>query len=183
VRDLAERGGRLSWITQREPKARHGRRETRHLWALADPELNRYVGSSGEHGLPWPHLQQVCRIERERVHVRGGQVLKREVEITYAITSREPARATAAALLRANRGHWTIENGSHWIRDVVLGEDACLIRSGAAPQAMAACRNLVLALLRRAGYLHIAAALRTLAARPATAVALVTAIPSTKVVK
>ena len=43
---------------------------------------------------------------------------------------------------------------------MVLGEDACAIRSGAAPQAMAACRNLVLALLRRAGYPSVAAALR-----------------------
>jgi hypothetical protein len=110
-------------------------------------------------------------------------VVEREVEVTYAITSRGAERAAAATLLRANRGHWQVENGSHWVRDVVLGEDACLIRSGAAPQAVAACRNLTLALLRRAGYPCIAAALRTLAARPAVAVALVTAPPPAKVVK
>jgi hypothetical protein len=182
-RDLAERGGRLDGVTLREPKARHGRRETRRLWALADPALNGYVGSSGDHRTPWPHLQQLLRIERQRVHLRGGQVYKQEVEITYAVTSRSTERATAADLLRANRAHWQIENGSHWVRDVVLGEDASLIRSGAAPQVVAACRNLVLALVRRAGYGSVAAALRTLAARPATAVALVTAIPLAKVVK
>lgn len=170
-------------MTVREPKARHGRRETRRLWALADPEVTQYVGSSGEHGTPWPHLQQVCRIERERVHVRRGQVIEREVEVSYAITSRAAEHATAADLLRANRGHWSIENGSHWVRDVVLGEDASLIRSGAAPQVVAACRNLTLALLRRAGYPCIAAALRTLAARPAVAVTLVTSVPQPKVVK
>lgn len=180
---MAERGGQLSWTTRQEPKARHGRRETRRLWALADPSLNAYVGSSGDHGTAWPHLQQVCRIERERLHVRGGRVTQRQFEVTYAITSRAATEADAAALLRANRAHWSIENGSHWVRDVVLGEDACAIRSGAAPQAVAACRSLVLALLRRAGYLSIAAALRTLAARPAVAVALVTAPPSTQVVK
>ncbi len=103
--------------------------------------------------------------------------------MTYAITSRPAARATAADLLRANRAHWRIENGSHWVRDVVLGEDACLVRSGAAPQALAACRNLVLALLRQAGYPCIAAALRTLAARPAQAVTLVTATAPPPVVK
>ena len=118
-------------------------------------------------------MGQICRIERERLHVHRGRVTRREVEVTYAITSRPAGRAGAATLLRANRGHWSIENGSHWVRDVVLGEDACTIRSGAAPQAMAACRNLVLALLRRAGYPGIAAALRTLAARPHLAVALV----------
>ena len=180
---MAARGGRLTWIRQQEPKAHHGRRETRRLWALADPALNGYVGSSGEHGTPWPHLQQVCRIERERLVVRGGRVVEREVEISYAITSCPAERATAAALLRANRGHWSIENGSHWVREVVLGEDGCAIRSGAAPQAMAACRNLVLALLRRAGYPGIAAALRTLAARPSLAVALVTAVPPARLMK
>jgi hypothetical protein len=48
---------------------------------------------------------------------------------------------------------------------------------------MAAGRNLVLALLWRAGSSCTAPARRTLAARPATAVAPVTAVPSTKVVK
>src|SRR5439155_15158525 len=125
LRDLAARGGRLGRVTRREPKARHGRRETRRLWALADPALNRYVGSSGEYGTAWPQLQQVCRIERERLQLRRGQVVRRELEVSYAITSCPAERAPAAALLRANRGHWGIENGSHWVRDMVLGEDAC----------------------------------------------------------
>ena len=167
----------------REPKARHGRYETRRLWALSDPSLNGYVGSSGAQATAWPHLAQVCRIERERLQVRRGQVVGRQVEVTYAITSRAADRSRAADLLRANRGHWRIEVGSHWVRDVVRGEDASRIRSGAAPQAMAACRNLTLALLRCAGYACIAAALRTLAARPAVAVALVTALPPTQVMK
>ncbi len=162
-------------MVAREPKARHGRREVRRLWALADPEVNRYAGSSGEHGTPWPHLRQVCRVERERVLVRRGQVVKREIEVGYAITSSPPERADAAALLRDLRGHWHIENGAHYVRDVIFDEDRCQIRSGAAPQAMAACRNLVLALLRGrpGGCPNIAAALRTYAARPRDAVTLV----------
>ena len=40
----------------REPKARHGRREVRMVWAIADPALNAYVGSAGAVGQPWPHL-------------------------------------------------------------------------------------------------------------------------------
>lgn len=173
MRDLAHRGGRLDAVVVREPKARHGRREVRRLWALADPELNAYAGSSGAHGVAWPHLQQVCRIERERAHVRRGRVVRAEVEVSYAITSTPPDQADAAALLRDTRGHWRIENGGHWVRDVTFDEDRCQIRSGAAPQAFAACRNLAITLLRRAGHHNIAAALRTGAGRPATAVALV----------
>ena len=40
MRDLVERGGRLSTAARREPKARHGRQEERRLWALFDPEPN-----------------------------------------------------------------------------------------------------------------------------------------------
>lgn len=137
-RDLATRGGRLEAVVVREPKARHGRREERRLGALADPEVNGYAGSSGEWGTPWPSLRQVCRLERERVLVRQGQVVEREIEVGYAITSAPPERADAASLLRGLRGHWQIENCSHHVRDVTFDEDRCQIRSGAAPQAVAA---------------------------------------------
>jgi hypothetical protein len=159
-----------------EPKARHGRREVRLLWALADPELNAYAGSSGEHGTAWPHLAQVCRVERRRSLRRGGRVVAQQEEVSYAVTSAPPERAGAADLLRALRGHWGIENKIHWVRDVTFDEDRCQVRTGAAPQAFAACRNLALALIRRrngAGA-AIAPALRTHAGRPATAVRLIT---------
>jgi hypothetical protein len=60
------------------------------IWAIADPALNAYVGSAGTVGQPWPHLQQVLRVERQRVLLRAGAVIKREREVTYAITSVPP---------------------------------------------------------------------------------------------
>lgn len=94
-------------------------------------------------------------------------------EVTYYITSQPAARATAPTLARQIRGHWGIENKSHWVRDATFGEDACQTRTGAAPQVRAACLNLVIALLRRTGATDIAAALRSYAGRPALAVHLV----------
>jgi hypothetical protein len=135
------------------------------LWALHDPAWNAALG--------WPHLAQICRVERRRDTIRGGRVVKAEVEVSYAVTSLPPERAGAAALLRLLRGHWGIENGAHHVRDVTFDEDRCQVRSGAAPQAFAACRNLASALLRRAGHVNIAAARRTHAGRPCLAVALV----------
>jgi hypothetical protein len=168
ARDLVACGGRLDAATRIEPKVRHGRREARMLWALHDPDWNAHLG--------WPHLAQVCRVERRRETLRGGQVVKVEVEVSYAITSLGPAQAGAARLLRLLRGHWGIENRAHWVRDVTFDEDRCPIRSGAAPQAFAACRNLAIALLRQHGHDNIAEALRTHAGRPRSAVALVTAV-------
>ena len=140
------------------------------LWALADPALNAHAGEAGVHAQPWPHLAQVCRVERQRITVRTGEVTR---EVTYAVTSRPPDRTDAAALLTTLRGHWGIENRLHWVRDVTFDEDRSQIRTGAAPQAVAACRNLVLALVRRAGHPNIAAACRTYASRPRAAIALV----------
>lgn len=145
------------------------------IWAIADPALNAYVGSAGAVGQPWPHLAQVLRVERQRLLLRGGAVVKCEREVTYAITSRPPPQAAAPHLARHLRGHWGIENRAHHVRDVVFDEDRCQVRSGAAPQVLAAGRNLAIALLRRAGYPGIAAGVRTLAGRPACAVQLVLA--------
>ncbi len=125
------------------------------MWALADPELNGYVGSAGTVGEAWPHLQQVCRLERQRV-VKG----KQQVEVSYAISSLPATDADARRLLTLSREHWGIENRLHWVRDVTFDEDRSQVRLGAAPQVMAALRNLVISLVRRAGHSNVAAALR-----------------------
>ena len=110
------------------------------MWALADPALNARAGEAGEHEAPWPHLAQVCRVRRQRVDVRtgrdrGGGHLRRHQPAAGA----GRRRRGCCALLR---GHWGIENRLHWVRDVTFDEDRCPIRTGAAPQAVAACRNL-----------------------------------------
>ena len=166
---LARLGGGLTAVAAVEPKARHGRRETRLLWALADPALNVRAGEAGAHARPWPHLAQVCRVERRRVHVRTGEL---EAEVSYAVTSLPPEQAGAGRLLALLRGHWGIENRLHWVRDVTFDEDRSQVRTGSAPQVCAACRNLAIALLRRGGATNVAAACRTYAGRPLTAIAL-----------
>ena len=140
------------------------------VWALADPALTARAGEAGEHGAAWPHLGQVCRVRRRRVHLRTGEV---EDEVSYAITSLGPGRAAAARRLRLLRGHRGSENRLHWVRDVTFGEDRCQVRRGAAPRAVAGCRNVVIALVRGTGRTAIAAARRTYAGRSAAAIALV----------
>lgn len=143
------------------------------FWALADPEQNAYVGSSGTHAAPWPHLRQICCVERHRPQVRRGQIIATERELRYYVTSLAPDQADAKALLALTRGHWRIENRLHYVRDVTFDEDRSQMRCGAIPQTFAACRNLAIGLLRSSGVTGIAAALRTFAARPADAALLV----------
>jgi predicted transposase YbfD/YdcC len=172
VEALRREGGAYDAVTARAPKRRHGRDEVRRLWALTDPVVLRGAGVRGTVGEPWPALRQVARVERHRTVSRRGHV-HHSVEVTYAITSLPPERADARTLLGHLRGHWGIENKTHWVRDVTLDEDRSQVRTGAAPQVMAATRNLAVALLRRVGHTNIAAALRTYAGRPADAVTLV----------
>ena len=147
----------------------------RLCWALADPEQNAYVGSSGTHATAWPHVRQICGIERHRLQVRRGQILATELEVRYYVTSLAPNRADARMLLALARGHWGIENRLHYVRDVTFNEDRSQMRAGAVAHTFAACRNLAIGLLRSSGAANIAAALRTFAARPADAAFLILA--------
>src|SRR5947209_18570173 len=81
-------------------------------------------------------------------------------------------QADAARLLELARGHWGIENGLHYVRDVTLGEDACRVRTGSAPQVLAGLRNVAVHLLRGARAASVAAATRRFAARPRDALPL-----------
>ena len=77
-----------------------------------------------------------------------------------------PEAASAKRLLEIRRGHWSIENKSHGIRDTLLGEDASSVRCGAIPQVMAALRNAALAVLGFAGVTRIADKIKYLASKP-----------------
>jgi hypothetical protein len=80
--------------------------------------------------------------------------------VVYAITSLPFELARPARLADLLRGHWAIENGLHWVRDVTFAEDASQVRTGTAPQVMASLRNLAIGVLSRAGPVNLAAALR-----------------------
>jgi hypothetical protein len=80
--------------------------------------------------------------------------------VVYAITSLGFAQARPARLADLLRGHWAIENGLHWIRDVTFAEDGSQVRTGTGPNVMASLRNLAIGVLCRAGPVNLAAALR-----------------------
>lgn len=94
----------------------------------------------------WPGLTAICRIERRR---EMKTYCSRQV--IYAITSLPVEKLDPDALLKLSRDHWQIENGLFHVRDVTFLEDACRVRSGAAPQVLAEIRNTALTLIRRTG--------------------------------
>jgi len=118
----------------------------------------------------WPGLAQVFELGRHVIIQNTGE---ERVEVVYGVTSLRPERATPGHLLALVRGHWQIENKSHWVRDVTFDEDHSQVRCGNIPQVMAALRNTAIGLLRWAGHTNIAAACRRLAAQPVQALALI----------
>lgn len=111
----------------------HGRHEERYVTVVYDPP-----------GLPpdWPDVAAVILVNRER------EVNEKQTTTThYYITS---CNGTAAEFARWVRGHWDIENGLHWVLDVVFREDRCRVRQEHAGANLAMIRRVAVSLLRRA---------------------------------
>jgi predicted transposase YbfD/YdcC len=138
----------------------HGRLERRTL--EASTWLNAY--------LDWPGVQQVLRRTCYRKELKTGKVSR---TVTYGITSLSPERASVKELEQFWRGHWTIENCVHHVRDETLGEDRCQIHSGASAQILAALRNGIMNAVRHRGWKNMAAAVRYFGSSPQRAFDLV----------
>ena len=98
------------------------------------------------------HARQAFRVVRERTDARTGETSS---ETAYGITSVSAGRAGPERLLAWNRGHWQVENGNHYRRDVSLGEDASRVRKGHAPANNAALNNIALAVVFHRGFRHV----------------------------
>lgn len=125
----------------------------------------------------WPGLEQIFELKRYRVEKASG---KASVEVVYGVTSLSREKASAEELLRLVRGHWQIENRSHWVRDVTYGEDHSQVRVGNIGQVMSTLRNTAIGLMRLAGESNIARACRKYAAQPWQALALIGLHPKTE---
>ena len=112
----------------------------------------------------WPGLEQVFEIRR---CWQSKGVWKEAVR--YGVTSLPALNAIPERVLTLKRGHWIIENCLHYVKDVTLGEDKSMIHADNGPKIMAALRNTVVSLLRRAGFSTIAARMRYNSTHPQAA--------------
>ena len=122
----------------------HGRQARRTIKVLDAPAWIEFGGAL-----------QVAQLRRT-VTKKG----KKTIEIVYIITSAPARTAPPTVLATWIRGHWSIENRLHWVRDVTFGEDGSQIAAGNAPQVMASLRNIVIAILREADWDNLAEATR-----------------------
>ncbi len=137
---------------------RRGRTEVRTI--KVSTEMNAYLAPL------WPYSAQVAQLTRTVTKVG-----KTTTEVVYLITTLSPTKTSPQRLLELVRGHWGIENRLHYVRDVSFGEDRSRLRTGNAPQVLAAFRNLAITLIHRSGSSQIAATRRHFASHPHQALA------------
>lgn len=128
----------------------HGRIERRALRVRPVPADDRLAG--------FPSACQMIMITRERATLQGKPL--GELEVAFAITSLSRQEASPRDLARLLRGHWRIENGLHYVRDVTYGEDQSRVRTGSGPRVMASLRNLAISIHRLHGEANIRHATR-----------------------
>jgi predicted transposase YbfD/YdcC len=139
----------LDFVVVEQHEKGHGRRDYRRLTTSS-----LLAGYSD-----WPYLMQAFQV----VHItwKGRNVSREE---RYGITSAPASVVAARRLMAVVRGHWQIENGLHYRRDVTLHEDASQVRMGQAPQVLACVNNAVCGLLAQAGLPNLAALQRSMVA-------------------
>jgi predicted transposase YbfD/YdcC len=158
----------LDWtsvpVSHRSVDTGHGRREVRTIQVMDAPA-----------DLGFPHAAQVFLIERYttrkvRKRIKNSRRYKTvQVKTAVAvlgITSLSTADAAPEHLATYVRGHWSIENRLHWVRDVTFREDASQVKTGSRPRIMATLRNLVIGLIRQASHTRIAPTIRKIKNSP-----------------
>ncbi len=108
----------------------------------------------------WPDLGQVYRLERRFTWVRQGKVTKTSHEVEYGITSLSREKASPKRVMQIRRKHWCIETDLHYRRDVTFREDATRMTKGASGRILATIHNVILALIKQAGFHNAAQARR-----------------------
>ena len=131
----------------------HGRMEHRYFRVVAIPA--RLADELG-----FGSARQFIAVDRERADLADRMT---SMETSYYVTDLSPGQAGPAELARYIRGHWGIENRSHFVRDRTFDEDRSQVRVGGAPQVLATLRNLAISILRLNGFKSIATGLRWVA--------------------
>jgi len=95
----------------------HGRIETRKCTVLTIKEIEKEYPSTIETFSSWKDLKSLIQIESSRKTISTG---KEETFKRYYISSLTLSPTKMGKIVR---DHWGIENGLHWVLDVIMGED------------------------------------------------------------
>lgn len=136
----------------------HGRIERREIWIKESRELGLYL--CREYG--WPGIGWSGRVRRYRKRI--GQAHWEMIEEHTWVAGGALPTLSARQAARWLRGHWSVENGVFWVRDVSYGEDRHHARITAL--ALSAIRQMAINVIRRSGFAYIPDGWRALSSHP-----------------
>jgi predicted transposase YbfD/YdcC len=93
----------------------------------------------------WSSLKRIIHVERDFKDKSGSHNTH-----SYYISSVESNDASEFAI--GIRGHWSIENKLHWVKDVIQKEDSTRHKKGFAAINMSIMRNIAINIFRNNGY-------------------------------
>lgn len=117
-----------------------GRREKRSVRLYNYNE--RYISKE------WANVKRVIEVINEGV--RGK---RKYYERHFYLSSLKENRAEVYA--KGIRQHWYIENKLHWVKDVILNEDNCLIQEKVIVANLSLIKSVIISLFRIQGYSSI----------------------------
>jgi predicted transposase YbfD/YdcC len=112
-------------------------------WALTFPLKSEEAGR--------PHTEMAGVVWRRVTNKKTGETTEGCRLYVSSVEPHAKRKACNRWLLDISRGHWTVENNVHWVRDAVNKEDAGRIRSGHIAAALGLLGTSLLALQRAAG--------------------------------
>jgi predicted transposase YbfD/YdcC len=134
IKEAFESQPPLSSITHDEQS--RGRHERRTVSVLIP---------SGEVADGWKGLHRVIHVER-----RGTREGKETLAHHYYISSL--CADDAEMFARGIRGHWSIENRLHWVKDVIQHEDDSGIKKGNGVETLSILKNVAINISRELGF-------------------------------
>jgi predicted transposase YbfD/YdcC len=111
----------------------HGRIETRTVTVFQNVEWLQKTHQ-------WPSLKSVIMVESKRESAG-----KTETETRFYITSLTLLASVLGPMIRS---HWMIENGLHWVLDMIFRDDECRVRTDNAPANLTIVKHIALNVLR-----------------------------------
>lgn len=97
----------------------------------------------------WKGIQRVVHVRRCGNRPKTGAFGQGHYFITSLDTN------DAAMIAQGIRGHWQIENGLHYVKDVNFGEDRCRINVGQAVEVQSMLINIAINIYRGLGFRSI----------------------------
>jgi predicted transposase YbfD/YdcC len=132
----------------------HGRKTTRQVKVYPiPPEL-----------LPdWVGAKSLIEVNRYGTRPQGKKSRRQIVDYQQQHFYLSSLNYSASEFALVIRGHWSIENQLHWVKDVTLNEDNCIHTGGFSPANWAMVRQFLVSLARQLNCRTLPEALRLMA--------------------